>query len=148
MGPSVKQQVIYINHTYYETLDLLVEARNYAEYMLYNDTLQSGPYANLRLTYHSFRVTNRLIHVMAWLLAQRAAQAGEISHEHAVGDEFALSGGFVALDPFGAEDNTLPNGLRKLLDRSYKLYMRVARLEKQVRRHCLMQPTTDYASHY
>ena len=47
----------------------------------------------------------------------------------------ALAGGDVCTDPSGPDNQELPAGLRSLLERSYKLYMRVARLDEQVRRN-------------
>jgi len=43
-----------------------------------------------------------------------------------------LSGADVCLDESAAEDQALPGGLRSLLDRSLRLYLRVAHLEQQM----------------
>lgn len=123
----------FFNGTYDETMALLIEARNY---IAYHDAMEHRalpPHVRLQISYESMRVTSRLTQVMAWLLAQKAVHAGEITREQAAGDDFALSGGDVCTDPSGPENEALPAGLRSLLERSHKLYMRVARLDEMVR---------------
>ena len=125
-------QPIYLIRIYNDTMNLLAEARNYAIYYDIHKPPQ-GIFLQIRITFECFRVTNRLIHVMAWLLAQKAVYTGEFSQERAASDAFALSGGTSATDPSGPDDESLPRGLRILLDRSHKLYMRVSRIEKQLK---------------
>ncbi|WP_448206886.1 DUF1465 family protein [Azospirillum sp. sgz302134] len=124
----------FFNGTYEETMALLIEARNY---IAYHEAVQNRttlpPHVRLQISYESMRVTSRLTQVMAWLLAQKAVHAGEITREQAAGEEFALSGGDVCTDPSGPDNGALPEGLRSLLERSYKLYMRVARLDERAR---------------
>jgi regulator of CtrA degradation len=69
---------------------------------------------------------------MAWLMLQRAVLCGEISVEEACLDCNRLSAHDVCLDTVAMDDNSLPIGLRSLLDRSYHLYLRVSRLEEMV----------------
>ena len=127
------QVVVYFCLTYDETLSLLVEARNYLNYQEQSCALQLPPGARLQFCNESLRVTSRLAHVMAWLLAQRAVHAGEITQDEAASDLYALSGGKVCLDISGHQNNDLPSGLRSLLDRSHRLYVRACRLENMVR---------------
>jgi len=124
----------FFNGTYDETMALLVEARNY---IAYHDAMehrqQLPPHVRLQISYESMRVTSRLTQVMAWLLAQKAVHAGEITREEAAGDEWCLSGGEICTDPSGPDNTHLPSGLRSLLERSHNLYMRVSRLDEMVR---------------
>lgn len=124
----------FFNRAYDETMKLLVEARNYVAYQEMAD--QRGLPAALRLqvSYESMRVTSRLTQVMAWMLAQKAVHAGEITQAQAVGEGYALSGGTICADPAGADNGQLPSALRSLLSRSHSLYMRTTRLEEMVRR--------------
>jgi regulator of CtrA degradation len=124
----------FFNRTYEETLALLVEARNYIAHQEAGDQRGLPPQLRLQVSYESLRVTSRLTQVMAWLLAQKAVHAGELTLQQAATEEFALSGGSICSDPSGPEDERLPAGLRALLERSHKLYMRVSRLDEQVRR--------------
>ena len=131
IGPTA-----YFHRTYDETMALLIEARNYAAYHNEIDQRTMTATDRLHACYEALRVTSRLTQVMAWLLAQKAVHAGELTLEESAGDEYALSGGLVCSDPSGPENQELPKGLRRLLDRSHKLYARVLRLDDQVRRNC------------
>ena len=125
----------YFHRTYDETMALLIEARSYA---LYHDVANQravAPAVRLQMSYESLRVTSRLIQVMAWLLAQKAVDAGELTPEQGADEFYALSGGSICSDAAGPENEALPPGLRSLLDHSYNLYARVLRLDEQVRRN-------------
>jgi regulator of CtrA degradation len=124
----------FFNRTYDETMALLVEARNYVAYHEAVDQRNLSPQIRLQVSYETLRVTSRLTQVMAWLLAQKAVHAGELTTAQLASEEYALSGGEICSDPSGPENDELPAGLRSLLDRSHKLYMRVVRLDEQVRR--------------
>ena len=123
----------YFHRTYDETMALLIETRNYVAYQEAANMRALPPQARLQVSYESLRVTSRLTQVMAWLLAQKAVVAGELTREQLAGEAFALSGGTVCTDPSGSDDDSLPNGLRSLLDRSHRLYIRVSRLDHMVR---------------
>ncbi|MGE5516732.1 MAG: DUF1465 family protein [Bacteroidota bacterium] len=122
----------YFRRTYDETLDLMVEARNYMAYVERRERERAGLMAGLRMSCEAMRVTSRLTQVMAWLMMQRAVHDGEIAVEQALIEENRLSGGEVCWDDSFSADVTLPNGLRSLLARSLQLYQRVARLEQQM----------------
>jgi len=131
------QPPVYFSRTYDETLDLMVEARNYLAWSDRMPRRQLDGMASLRMCCEAMRVTSRLAQVMAWLLAQRAVHEGEITQEQALSDQWRLSGGEICLDESFGEDAALPNGLRSLMDRSYRLYVRVARLEEMMMRRVL-----------
>lgn len=122
----------YFRRTYDETLDLMVEARNYMAYVERRERERAGAVAGLRISCEAMRVTSRLTQVMAWLMMQRAVHEGELAAEDALAEANRLSGGEVCLDDSFSADATLPNGLRSLLDRSLSLYQRVSRLEQQM----------------
>ncbi|MEI6557588.1 MAG: DUF1465 family protein [Rhodospirillaceae bacterium] len=124
----------YFHRTYDETMALLIEARNYAAYREPTDQRTLSPNVRLQVSYESLRVTSRLVQVMAWLLAQKAVHAGELTQEEGASEEYALSGGTICSDSAGTATEALPAGLVSLLDRSHRLYLRVQRLDEQVRR--------------
>lgn len=126
-------QTSYFSRTYDETMALLIEARNYVAFQEANDQRRMPFNQRLQVSYESMRVTSRLTQVMAWLLAQKAVHAGELSAAQAASDEFALSGGSVCSDRGGLDLPELPRTLHSLLDRSHHLYVRVSRLEDMVR---------------
>jgi regulator of CtrA degradation len=129
----VTASTAYFHRTYDETMALLIETRNYIAFHEAGDQRALAPHARLQASYESMRVTSRLTQVMAWLLAQKAVYAGELTPEQGASDEFALSGGEVCSDPSGPDNESLPRGLRSLLDRSHRLYTRVSRLDEMVR---------------
>jgi regulator of CtrA degradation len=122
----------FFRKTYDEAMDLMVEARNYLSYAERRERERASLMIGLRMSCEALRVTSRLTQVMAWLMMQRAVHEGEVSAEQALGEEHRLSGGDVCLDETFAQDEELPNGLRSLMDRSHRLYVRIARLEEMM----------------
>jgi len=132
----MQAEMTFFTRTYDETLDLIVEARNY---MVHNRSagrraraVSSLASENLRFSCEALRVTSRLTQVMAWLMLQRAVQDGEITAREACDEKNRLSGQSVCLDESGLDDNEIPAGLRSLLNRSLSLYKRISRLEEMV----------------
>ncbi|CAA7625584.1 DUF1465 family protein [Magnetospirillum sp. UT-4] len=125
-------QPLYFRRTYDETLTLMVEARNYLAFVERRESERRGGLERLRLSCEAMRVTSRLTQVMAWLLMQRAVHEGEIGSDEALAEPNRLSGIEVCLDTSGLADEALPGGLRSLLERSFSLYQRVSRLERDM----------------
>ena len=123
-------QPAYFGGTYDEAMTLMVEARNYMSYVEQRERRKVEAMAGLRMSCEAMRVTSRLTQVMAWLLMQRAVHEGDSAA--ALTEENRLSGSDVCLDQSFGADETLPLGLRSLLDRSLRLYQRIARLENQM----------------
>lgn len=124
----------FFSKTFDEARQLLVGARDYFS----NADPASAPgltaEQRLRMRAESLRVTTRLGHVMAWLLAQKAWQAGEITRQEAAGPQFRLDGGPACLEETEETVPGLPERLRELLADSRRLYIRVARLDDLVQR--------------
>ena len=131
------QPAAFFRRTYDETMDLMIEARNYVAYVERRERERAGIVAGLRMSCEAMRVTSRLTQVMAWLMTQRAVHEGEISPDEALAEPNRLSGTDVCLDESFANDEMLPGGLRSLMARSFHLYVRVARLEEQILRRRL-----------
>lgn len=125
----------FFNRTYDECMTLLIETRNYVAFHEAADQRSLPPSLRLQVSYESMRVTSRLTQVMAWLLAQKAVHAGEMTAKQAASEDYALSGGHICTDPSGPDNEALPAGLRSLLERSHSLYCRVERLDDMVRRN-------------
>jgi regulator of CtrA degradation len=124
----------FFGKTYGEAVVLLEEARNYLAYVEPRERDRLPPLDRLRVTQETMRLTARLTQIMAWLLAQRAVQAGEMSQRQALGDQASLAEIDVCMEAEGVEGVALPPGLLSLLDRSLRLYQRVARLDELARR--------------
>ena len=131
---SAVVETAFFGKTYGEAMSLLVEARNYLTYLEPLDRAGLGPLDRLRLCCETMRLTARLTQIMAWLLAQRAVHAGEITHDEALADPHTLAELEVCMSDSDIDEALLPPRLVRLLDRSQHLYVRVARLDEFARR--------------
>ncbi len=126
---------VFFRGTYDEAFDLLVEARNYVKYaMPMTPAARRGSPADpISLTMETMRLTTRLTQVMAWLMAQRAVLDGEIGEKEFSEEAcYRLEGQAVCLKRSIEAMEDLPRGLLDLMERSYRLYSRVQRLDDQV----------------
>lgn len=129
---AISATTTFFHSTYDEALCLLTEARNYVAADGSRESGRLPPNLRMALCCETLRLTTRLTHVMAWLLAQRALHAGEITLEEAVSERFALGGRRICLE----ESDYLPKlndqWLLTLLTRSLQLYVRISRLDAMV----------------
>ncbi len=111
-----------VDSLYTEAMLLADEARSYFDRngRIERDLLPAM--ARVGFSCESLRVTTRLMHVIAWLLTQRAVSAGEISAAQAVAPERRL-GLCQPSDP--AIVATLPDNARSLIAASEELHARV-----------------------
>jgi regulator of CtrA degradation len=130
-------ETAFFGKTYGEAMTLLVEARNYLAYLEPVDRASLEPIDRLRLCCETMRLTARLTQIMAWLLAQRAVHAGEITRDEALADPHTLADLEVCMGDSEVDAAVLPPRLMRLLDRSQHLYVRVARLDEFARRRAL-----------
>jgi regulator of CtrA degradation len=131
-GRPVAAVPLYFSRTYDETMRLLHEAR--ACIIRHSDAPSMSMEARLTFSRETMRLTTRLTAVMAWLLAQRAVHAGEITAHHAASDAHALTARELCLAEANRQETTLlPRELQVLLEKSRALYARIARLDAQVR---------------
>lgn len=127
-------ETAFFGRTYGEAMILLVEARNYLAYLEPADRAKLEPIDRLRLCCETMRLTARLTQIMAWLLAQRAVHAGEMTCDEALADPQTLADLDVCMRDSDFDTAVLPPRLVRLLDRSQHLYVRVARLDEFARR--------------
>ena len=130
--------------TYDETMALLIEAR---DYLAQNHGLaqERGSLAH-RLVYahETLRLTTRLPQVMAWVLAQRAIHAGEISADGARGKEHQLAARELCLADDAKAMAMLPPYLQSLSKRAVELYRRIDRLDTLARGPSPTGPSFDF----
>jgi regulator of CtrA degradation len=124
----------FFSRTYDEAMGLLYEARNYVAVGELRQRPALPPADRLILCCETMRLTARLTHVVAWLLAQRAVHAGEITLEASANEPFALGGKTTCLGETKGIERVGDDWLNELLDRSKRLYQRVSRLDEMVRR--------------
>lgn len=128
------QATAFFGKTYGEAVDLLVETRDYLAHREPIDRMGLLPLERLRFCCETMRLTARLTQIMAWLLAQRAVNAGEISQHDALGDHRALAELEICMADQPVIAAAMPRQLLSLLERSRRLYVRVARLDELARR--------------
>ena len=112
---------------YTEAMLLADEARAYFDRHGRGERDGLDPLTRVGFSCESLKVTTRLMHVLAWLLTQRALQAGELSPAEARRPSRRLGD---APDSDEALVARLPEGARALIEASRDLYARVRRLEQ------------------
>ena len=124
----------FFSKTYDEATGLLLEARDYLASQEHADRTLLEVADRLRLTCETTRLTSRLTHIMAWLLARRAVIAGELTMVEAARPPYLLERNETLADGDPTAYQNLPEVLSDLMDRSHRLYIRVARLDEQAQR--------------
>ncbi|NIA70527.1 DUF1465 family protein [Pelagibius litoralis] len=124
------QTVAFFDSTFEEALALTREAREYLTNRDPGERKEMSPGDRMAMSCETMRLTSRLTQIMAWLMVQKAVHAGEMTREEARAPEFRLSGKAVCEETSPpVEGVTLQPRLNELLDRSHRLYERVARLD-------------------
>jgi len=130
----------FFGRTYHDAMQLLVEAREWLAHCEPRERQRlSGP-GRTRLCVETMRLTARLTQMMAWMVAQRAIQQGEMSQHELASRQAELAGVRICTEHAAEMLDGLPRGLVSLLERSHALYQRVARLDAGVRRRIAEQP--------
>lgn len=114
-----------IDSLYVEAMLLADEARSYFDHLGREDRLGLDPIVRVGFSCESLKVTTRLMHIIAWLLTQRAVAAGELSANQAYSPERRLGDA-----PESDADllARLPDSALELIRSSQDLYGRVQRI--------------------
>ena len=115
-----------IDSLYGEAMLLADEARAYFDEAGRTDRDTLGPFARVSFSCESLKVTTRLMHVIAWLLTQRAVQAGELHARDALDPSRRLGDGPVIDATLLA---ALPTPAQALIVASADIHRRVALLD-------------------
>lgn len=126
-GPASHLQHRLANSLYLEAMLLADEARGYFDEGGRADREALAPLARVSFSCESLKVTTRLMHVIAWLLTQRAVAAGEIAARDALHPSRRLG---TAPISDAATMTSLPPQARALIAASMELHRRVARLDE------------------
>ncbi|HSR01012.1 MAG TPA: DUF1465 family protein [Sphingomicrobium sp.] len=126
-GPQVRITSRLIDSLYTEAMLLADEARSYFDDAGRDDRALLEPFARVGFACESLKVTTRIMHIVAWLLTQRAIESGEIPNREGRRPERRL-GHAQASDP--AVVVQLPDAAQKLINASAELYARVQRLDE------------------
>lgn len=116
-----------IDSLYTEAMLLADEARSYFDDVGRDERASLEPFARVGFACESLKVTTRIMHIVAWLLTQRAIESGEIGGRDGVRPERRL-GHAQESDPLIVR--TLPPIAQKLITSSADLYARVKRLDE------------------
>ena len=116
-----------INSFYTEAMLLADEARSYFDDAGRGERDGLDPFIRVSFACESLKVTTRIMHIVAWLLTQRAIESGEIALREGRRPERRL-GNAQESDP--AVIARLPEAARRLANASSALYARVKRLDE------------------
>jgi regulator of CtrA degradation len=116
-----------VESLYTEAMLLADEARTYFDVAGRADRDTLDPFVRVGFACESLKVTTRLMHIIAWLLTQRAVETGELSPVTGSRPERRL-GHAGDSDPVVVDQ--LPPAARSLVAASTDLYLRVKRLDE------------------
>jgi regulator of CtrA degradation len=124
--PQVRITSRLIDSLYTEAMLLADEARSYFDDAGRDERSMLEPFARVGFACESLKVTTRIMHIVAWLLTQRAIESGEIPTREGRRPERRL-GHAQETDPLVLA--TLPPSAQRLINSSADLYARVKRLD-------------------
>ena len=127
LDPGLHRRLV--DGLYVEAMVMADEARAYFDLRERSDPETDDPVRRVAFACESLKVTTRLMHIIAWLLSQRAWQRGEIGEADLLDEKYRL-GHAAGTDPAIAE--TFPFAARALVEASQDLYARVARLQDRI----------------
>lgn len=116
-----------IESLYTEAMLLADEARAYFDEAGRQERSTLDPFVRVGFACESLKVTTRIMHIVAWLLTQRAVESGEIQPGSARRPERRL-GHAGESDPVVVTQ--LPPAAQRLVNASIDLYARVSRLDE------------------
>ena len=118
-----------VDSFYVEAMLLADEARAYFDLLGRDERDGLDALTRVAFSCESLKVTTRLMHVIAWLLTQRAVDAGELALVDALHPTRRLG---EAPESDAATLAAMPFTARALIDASVDLYRRVARLDESL----------------
>jgi regulator of CtrA degradation len=116
-----------IDSLYTEAMLLADEARSYFDDAGRDERSTLEPFARVGFACESLKVTTRIMHIVAWLLTQRAIESGEIAGRDGRRPDRRLGN---AQDSDPVVIATLPRSAQRLINSSVDLYARVRRLDE------------------
>ena len=126
-GPQTRITPRLIDSLYTEAMLLADEARAYFDEAGRDERMMLEPFARVGFACESLKVTTRIMHIVAWLLTQRAVETGEIMATDGRRPDRRL-GHASESDPLVV--GQLPPAAQRLVTSSADLYSRVARLDQ------------------
>jgi regulator of CtrA degradation len=127
--PEVRITSRVIDSLYTESMLLADEARSYFDDAGREDRLALEPFVRVTFACESLKVTTRIMHIVAWLLTQRAVETGEIPGHDGRRPERRL-GHAQESDPNVVAQ--MPPEAQRLIAASSELYARIKRIDEGV----------------
>ncbi|MGH6784246.1 MAG: DUF1465 family protein [Sphingomicrobium sp.] len=127
LTPEARITARLIDSLYTEAMVLADEARHYFDEAGRDERSTLAPFARVGFACESLKVTTRIMHIVAWLLTQRAIESGEINTVEGRRPERRL-GHAQDSDPMVVDQ--LPQSARDLINASAELYARVRRIDE------------------
>ncbi|HET9810807.1 MAG TPA: DUF1465 family protein [Sphingomicrobium sp.] len=125
--PEVRITPRLIDSFYTEAMLLADEAHSYFDDAGREHRGELDPFTRVNFACESLKVTTRIMHIVAWLLTQRAIDSGEIPFREGRRPERRL-GHAQESDPLIV--SRLPEAAQRLVSASADLYARVKRLDE------------------
>ena len=125
--PEVRITPRLVDSFYTEAMLLADEARSYFDQAGRDIRQELDPFTRVGFACESLKVTTRIMHIVAWLLTQRAIESGEIPARQGRRPERRLGN---AQDSDPAIVAKLPEAAQRLIGSSADLYSRVKRLDE------------------
>jgi regulator of CtrA degradation len=125
--PEVRITSRLIDSLYTEAMLLADEARSYFDDAGRDERAGLEPFARVGFACESLKVTTRIMHIVAWLLTQRAIESGELNMVGARRPERRLGH---AQDSDPAVVGQLPEAAQRLILASSELYARIKRIDE------------------
>lgn len=127
LRPEARITPRLVDAFYTEAMVLADEARSYFDDAGCYARQELDPFARVGFACESLKVTTRIMHIVAWLLTQRAIDSGEIPERQGRRPERRLGH---AQDSDSTIVDQLPEAAQRLIHGSADLYARVKRLDE------------------
>lgn len=127
--PEVRITSRVIDSLYTEAMLLADEARSYFDDAGRDDRGLLEPFVRVSFACESLKVTTRIMHIVAWLLTQRAIETGEIPGHEGRRPERRLGH---AQESDADTVAKLPASAQRLIEASSELYARIKRIDEGV----------------
>jgi regulator of CtrA degradation len=127
--PEVRITSRVIDSLYTEAMLLADEARSYFDDAGRDDRGLLEPFVRVSFACESLKVTTRIMHIVAWLLTQRAIETGEIAGPEGRRPERRLGH---AQESDAEAMAKLPASAQRLIEASSELYARIKRIDEGV----------------
>ena len=125
-GPEARITPRLVDALYTEAMLLADEARAYFDDVGKGERLMLEPFARVGFACESLKVTTRIMHIVAWLLTQRAIETGELHQVEGRRPERRL--GHATTSDAGVLEQ-MPPAAQRLIMASSDLYARIERLD-------------------